>query len=57
MMKKHEFTNGELTEKAMEVYSNSSFTFQRPGYTYKGWTVVPTGDDVTDIAPDRQNKS
>lgn len=99
MMKKHEFTNGELTEKAMEVYSNSSFTFwedgkhycfrslnfwlrenceelfdcapdsaqfrsitsglsrvkrcvmgklppdQRPGYTYKGWTVVPTGDD------------
>lgn len=27
MMKKHEFTNGELTEKAMEVYSNSSFTF------------------------------
>lgn len=30
---------------------------QRPGYTYKGWTVVPTGDDITDLAPDRQNKS
>lgn len=31
MMKKHEFTNGELTEKAMEVYSNSSFTFWEDG--------------------------
>jgi hypothetical protein len=30
---------------------------QRPGYTYKGWTVVPTGDDITDLAPYRQNKS
>lgn len=30
---------------------------QRPGYTYKGWTVVPTGDDITDLAPYRQKKS
>ena len=34
MMKKHEFTNGELTEKAMEVYTNSSFTFWEDGATF-----------------------
>ena len=34
MMKKHEFTNGELTEKAMEVYSNSSFTFWEDGNSF-----------------------
>ena len=31
MMKKHEFTNGELTEKAMSVYSDSSLTFWKDG--------------------------
>jgi hypothetical protein len=34
-MKKYEFTKtGELTEKAFEVYSNSSFTFWKEGESF-----------------------
>lgn len=34
-MKKYEFTGtNELTEKALEAYSNSSFTFWKDGDTF-----------------------
>lgn len=33
-MKKYEFNENELTKKAFQVYSNSSFTFWKDGNTF-----------------------
>ena len=42
-MKKHEFRENELSEKAFEVYSNSDFVF----YTDNGYTFYAS-DNVHD---------
>ncbi len=45
-MEKYEFTGvGELTEKAFEAYSNSSFTFWKDGDTFF-YSDNPNGEKV-----------
>lgn len=51
-MKKYEFTGtNELTEKAFQVYSNSSFTFWKDGDTFYYSEKVELGtlEDVNEF--------